>query len=99
MDALADILTTSRVGGSLFLRGHLRSPWSVRFDPTAYIGFYAITRGACWLQLTCDAQPVQLVQGDVVLLPHGSAHTLSDAPARLPIDSTRITQDCDLGPG
>jgi AraC-like DNA-binding protein len=42
-----------------------------------------VDRGAAWLILP-DAVPMALVGGDVVLLPHGHAHTLADEPGRPP---------------
>jgi AraC-like DNA-binding protein len=42
-------------------------------------GFHLVAEGACWLR-TRDAPPIQLVSGDVVLLPRGRPHQLVGAP-------------------
>ena len=41
-----------------------------------------IESGSCWLQLDHRREPVRLDAGDAVILPHGHAHRLSDAPGR-----------------
>ena len=51
-------------------------PWSVRFEPTAAAGFHVVLRGSMRL-LRPDENPLKLGAGDVVLLPHGSAHELA----------------------
>ena len=68
------------MGGAVFCRSELTAPWGVDFDrETTSAGFHILVRGTCWLHLAGQA-PRQLVQGDVVLMAHGSPHGLSDDP-------------------
>jgi len=80
MDVLADVLTATRVGGALYCQSRLSAPWGMRFDHADNAGFHVVVRGSCWLRLE-GREPVQLGPGDVVLLAHGSSHSLTDSPA------------------
>jgi AraC-like DNA-binding protein len=46
------------------------------------IEYHVVTRGSCWISLVDgDAfEPVRLVEGDVVVIPHGEPHALSSQP-------------------
>lgn len=78
MDLLSDIIRVMRVGRPSANWMRVGSPWSYRFAPYDGAGFHVIVRGSGWL-LTEDSDPVQLGQGDVVLLPAGHGHVLADA--------------------
>lgn len=80
MDVLADVLAATGFRGVLLTQ--LRSSgsgWGCAVDQLDTAGFHLIAEGACWLQ-TSDAPPMQLVSGDVVLLPRGAPHQLLGAP-------------------
>ncbi|MDR6317128.1 AraC family transcriptional regulator [Actinoplanes couchii] len=81
MDVVADVLALSGVRGTLGARVEAGGTWGVRWAESAEAGFYAVTGGAAWLTVpTGGREPVQLLPGDVVLLPRGAAHTLSSVP-------------------
>ncbi|MGW1786242.1 cupin domain-containing protein [Streptomyces sp. NPDC002143] len=80
MDVLADVLASTGFQGVLL--GQLRSSgsgWGCALEQLDTAGFHLIAEGACWLQ-NGDAPPMQLVSGDVVLLPRGTPHQLIGAP-------------------
>ncbi|WP_067822528.1 AraC family transcriptional regulator [Actinomadura kijaniata] len=80
MDVLADVLATTGFRGVLLAQ--LRSGgagWGCALDRLDTAGFHLIAEGACWLR-TDDAPPLQLVSGDVVLLPRGRPHQLAGTP-------------------
>ncbi|MFE2626367.1 AraC family transcriptional regulator [Streptomyces sp. NPDC059374] len=79
MDVLSDVITTMRTGRPASRRLRVDAPWCYRFDPYEGAGFHILLRGTGWL-LTEGAEPVLLATGDVVLVPHGSAHVLSHVP-------------------
>ncbi|MFF4154220.1 AraC family transcriptional regulator [Streptomyces sp. NPDC001651] len=79
MDVLSDGITTMRTGRPASRRLRVDAPWCYRFDPYEGAGFHILLRGTGWL-LTEGAEPVPLATGDVVLVPHGSAHVLSHMP-------------------
>lgn len=80
MDVFADVLAATGFRGVLLPQ--LRSSgasWGCAVDQLGTAGFHLIAEGACWLR-TADMPPMQLVSGDVVLLPRGTAHQLTGAP-------------------
>lgn len=85
-DLLADLLRSVRVRSSNYYRPHFRAPWGVRVVG-AGASFHAVLSGKCWFQTDSSASPVELAAGDLVILPGGEAHVLSDSPApRVVID-------------
>jgi AraC-like DNA-binding protein len=52
-------------------------------------GFHVVLHGNCWLVFEGERPPVRLEPGDVVLLPHGTAHVLCDGPGTEAIDLHR----------
>lgn len=84
MDVLADVLSNTRLDGKVFCRSELKAPWGMTFDTSAQAVIHVVARGTCWLRTRTTPEPVQLVQGDVLLLPHGSGHTLLSAPSVRP---------------
>lgn len=79
MDVLSDAVAAVRTGPPLSSRQVLRPPWSMRTGPLAGAGFHVVLQGTGWLTPDRKA-PVRLGAGDVVLVPHGASHTLSDTP-------------------
>jgi AraC-like DNA-binding protein len=80
MDVLAEVLATTRVGAAIYGRVELSAPFAMRFDRVSKAGFHLVQRGACWLTPAGRARPIALSAGDVVMLPRGWSHTLSDRP-------------------
>lgn len=82
MDLLADVLAISAVRGTLGARIEAGEDWGWWASPSpASAAFHAVTAGTAWLALPGRA-PLQLMPGDVILLPTGTAHVLgSDAAA------------------
>lgn len=78
MDVLSDVISVMRTGHPHSARTDQRPPWSVRHPPFPGAGIHVVLRGACRLTVP-DGEPFTLGPGDVVLLPHGSAHVLTDA--------------------
>jgi AraC-like DNA-binding protein len=80
MDALSDVLDVSRISGSVLARVRAHEPWGIELAPAGGAAFHAITAGTCWLRVG-QSPPLQLMPGDVVLLPGGARHELASAPA------------------
>jgi AraC-like DNA-binding protein len=99
VDVLADVLSATRIGGTVFCRSELTSPWGLLFEPDSRVGLHIVARGACWLRLRGRAEPVQLGQGDVVLLPHGSGHSLTSAPEVRPRPLAEVMGRCQVSQG
>ncbi len=82
MDALASLLETVHLSGSLYFRSELGAPWGMEIPGSDTAQFHVIRRGRCWLLPagTSEFEPLRLEAGDIVVLPHGSTHILADEP-------------------
>lgn len=76
MDALADVLASARLGGAVFARTIARAPWGMAFDAAPMAGFHLVARGGCYLRVDGAEVATELQQGDLVLVCHGSPHTV-----------------------
>lgn len=79
MDVVSDAIETMRTGRPSSSRLSVGPPWRYRFAPYDGAGFHVLLRGSGWL-IPDRGEPVPLGVGDVVLVPHGGAHVLSDSP-------------------
>ncbi|MFB8280448.1 AraC family transcriptional regulator [Nocardia colli] len=79
MDLLADVLAVGGVRGTAGARIEAAGEWGISWHMRSSAVVYAVTSGTAWLCLL-DQEPRQLMPGDVVLLPSGTAHGLSAAP-------------------
>jgi AraC-like DNA-binding protein len=80
IDPLTQVLAATRAGGAVLVRGDFGAPWGLQFKQQARAIFHIVSRGTCWLQPEGRGKPIRLVQGDMVLLAHGTGHTLRSAP-------------------
>jgi AraC-like DNA-binding protein len=90
-DPLSDVLRVIRLSGAMFIRLRLSAPYSLDaldsdslrngFAPGSdhVLPFHLITQGPIWFNIA-DEQPVRLDEGDIIVLPRGSGHALSDQP-------------------
>jgi AraC-like DNA-binding protein len=105
MDPLADLLRVIRLDGAYFYAVEAAEPWSVealpaqeltpRIMPAAehLISYHILTEGHCYGGLVGNPQ-VELVQGDVIVFPHGDAHVMSSGPGlRIGPDVNTIAPD------
>lgn len=107
-DALSDVLRVIRLSGAMFIRLRLSAPYSLDtldaeslkagFSPGSeqVLPFHLITEGPVWFNIE-GQEPVQVDKGDIIVLPHGTHHAISDAPntESLPVSAyrERITGD------
>jgi len=73
MDAL-------RLRSRVFCRSELRAPWGMALERSDYAHFHVVERGGAWLRIEGE-EPVALAGGDLVVVPHGTGHTLTDSLA------------------
>lgn len=79
-DALMSVLDALRVRGHVYCRTEMGAPWGISFPRASTAHFHVIERGPCWLRINGARHAVSLATGDLVLLPRGSGHALSDTP-------------------
>ena len=76
VDLLSQMLDLVRLRGELVFSADLNQPWALRFEPgSAY--FFAVIEGSLTVQVD-DGAPVEAIAGDLVMLPRGGGHVLSD---------------------
>jgi len=80
-DVLRDILESMHLRTSLYCRAHLSAPWGLYVPQRDVSVFHIVTRGSCWLTVEGMDAGMQLGEGELVILPHGHAHAISDRPA------------------
>ena len=93
MDVLSDILSTVKLQGSLYFHTVFTPPWAIQvpaFENAAR--FHLVTRGTCWVGLE-NAGPIALSTGDMILIPGGSPHRLSDAADRPAAALDRVIEE------
>ena len=76
MDPLADVLDLARVRGALLASVRASAPWGLALPQGDGASFHAVTSGTAWMCVP-EHEPIQLMPGDLVLLPTGAAHTMS----------------------
>lgn len=80
MDVLSDILRVIRLQGSVYFRSCFCSPWGMEISQSPRASFHIVVRGQCWLRMAGLEQPMLLSGGDILVLPHGTAHQISAEP-------------------
>ena len=102
-DVLSDMLRVVRLTGSIFLKGSFGAPWAVASGGRRAVAhmlrpgakhvtmFHMIVEGRCRIELPgCD--PVILEAGDLILLPFGDRHIMSNGDA-LPVEADDMIAD------
>ncbi|MCP4330504.1 MAG: AraC family transcriptional regulator [Alphaproteobacteria bacterium] len=89
MDVLSDVLGLMKLAGTLYFRTAFSPPFGVEVPAFENVArFHMANRGRCWVRVAGDAEPVLLEPGDLVIIPHGAAHFLSE-----PLDTPAQTVD------
>jgi AraC-like DNA-binding protein len=84
MDDLSTVLETLHLHGQMYCRLEARAPWAMGAPPSPIATFHGLLRGDAVLQIAGE-KSVPLAPGDIVVLCHGSAHSISDELGRTPV--------------
>src|ERR1700760_1832160 len=76
-DVLSEVLTLIRLRGELVYTAFLGKPWGLQFQPGA-AHFHFVKTGEAWVT-PADGKPVKICEGDLVLLPLGKGHIITDS--------------------
>jgi AraC-like DNA-binding protein len=76
VDPLADLLDLSRVRGALVANVRAHAPWGLALPENTGASFHVVTSGTAWLRVD-DAEPAQLMPGDLLLFPTGRVHSVA----------------------
>lgn len=86
---LTDVLRGVRLARSFYCESTLRAPWGFENPALPIAQFHFALRGGYSLSVEGGA-PVEVREGDMVLMPNGHAHRLSDTPGGLVVDVMSI---------
>lgn len=99
MDALADVLDLARISGSVLAHVHAQGAWGLDLHLPGGAAMHAVTAGSIWLQVD-GSDALQLMPGDLVLLPDGIPHQLLSnpgAPTRVYDEQLKLELTDDAG--
>ncbi|SDS00204.1 AraC family transcriptional regulator [Microlunatus soli] len=82
MDVFSQVIASTRAGRAKFNRTRRTGMWGNSYGPYPGAGFHVLLHGSCWF-VPPHGEPVQLSAGDVVFLPHGARHGMSDRADRV----------------
>jgi AraC-like DNA-binding protein len=83
-DLLSEVLCDLRLANASYGRSELTAPWGITIPFREGVRFHFVADGECWIQAK-GLEPLLLEKGDVLLLPHGTEHVMSDQLKRSPI--------------
>lgn len=79
MDVLSDILDLLKFKGSLYFATNFTAPFGIQVPPYKRVArFHLAVSGDCWVKVDGTEEPVRLQAGDMIIVPHGAPHALSD---------------------
>lgn len=92
MDVLSDILDVLQLRGTLYFRTAFSPPWSVAVPAHRRAArFHLVAQGRCHVCIGDDCDIV-LNPGDLIVIPRGAAHVLSDPPQTSPAPLDDVLQ-------
>jgi AraC-like DNA-binding protein len=97
-DVLTTVMDALRLRSRVFCRSELAAPWGMTLRRSDYAHFHVVERGGAWLRVAGEA-PLALAAGDLVVVPHGAGHALSDSPERATRPLAELAGDRASGGG
>lgn len=94
-DVLQDVLETLRFRGSIFFRSSLAAPWGISLEKSRSPRFHIALSGQCYVG-SDNNDAVQVDAQDVIMLPNGNSHWISDQPGRKLVRSSVAADACEL---
>lgn len=77
MDALSKILESIKLSGVVYRKLEVTAPWRIELPKSRFLQFWKLLEGSCYLKVE-ENVCIQLAKGDLVLIPNGSSHCISD---------------------
>ena len=79
-DVLTDVFATLRLRGDLYFRAEFHGRFAIEIGAERRkVRFHLVRAGRCWLT-HAEGDAVELVEGDMVIVPNGAAQVLSSTP-------------------
>jgi AraC-like DNA-binding protein len=79
-DVLSEVLQVVHFRSTILCRSELTAPWGFSVVGRDFASFHIVLQGRCCLEVQSIDGLTWLSGGDLVILPHRSAHTVRDSP-------------------
>lgn len=91
MDALSTVLEATRLKCVVYSKFPLAAPWGLDVVKDENSQFWRLVSGSCTVG-SPDGRVIELAEGDLVFVPHGSAHWIADNSTSLRIPSPEFVK-------
>jgi AraC-like DNA-binding protein len=91
MDALSTILEATRLRSVVYSKFPLAAPWGLDVIQDENSQFWRLVSGSCTVG-SPDGRIIELEEGDLVFVPHGSAHWIADKSTSLRMPSPEFVK-------
>jgi AraC-like DNA-binding protein len=91
MDALSTILEATRLRSVVYSKFPLSAPWGLDIFQDGNSQFWRLVSGSCTVG-SPDGEIIAMAAGDLVFVPHGSAHWVADKPGSLRMPSPEFVR-------
>jgi AraC-like DNA-binding protein len=98
MDVLDDVLAQVRGSGAAFCRTIATPPWGLNFIAPAELSLVCMLHGSAWI-VQPDSEPIQVGEGDIVLIRTGTSYLVADQADSGPIATVDGNYRCTLSGG
>lgn len=86
MDALSTILESVGLRSVVYSKFPLATPWGLDIVKDENSQFWRLVSGSCTVG-SPDGQVIEMAEGDLIFIPHGSAHWIADSATSLRMPS------------
>ena len=92
-DALSQILDAVKMRGAVYFHTEFSPPWGVRVPSYGNVArFHMAMRGNCWIRVEGIDIPLYLSTGDLLVIPHGASHVISDTKDGEALDVDKVIE-------
>ncbi|WP_428329162.1 AraC family transcriptional regulator [Mucilaginibacter sp.] len=91
MDALSTVLEATRLKCVVYSKFPLAAPWGLDIVKDENSQFWRLVSGSCTVG-SPDGRIIEMAEGDLVFVPHGSAHWIADRSTSLRIPSPEFVK-------
>jgi AraC-like DNA-binding protein len=91
MDALSTVLEATRLKSVVYNKFPLAAPWGLDIVKDENSQFWRLVSGSCTIG-SPDGRVIELMEGDLVFVPHGSAHWIADKSTSLRMPSPEFVK-------
>jgi AraC-like DNA-binding protein len=96
MDALSTILEATKLESVVYKKLDVCAPWGLDIAQDDNSQYWRLIKGSCILGLQ-DGQTIEMKEGDLVFIPHGSSHWIADKLTSRRIPATEYVKARDTG--